>query len=75
MVVGSSHKQKTIADRLVELCDMYDVRINDRKEYPEPHIPLTMANPFPRLVEETYIRTRGEYILVNLLLKYFICNL
>ncbi|XP_064600660.1 receptor-type guanylate cyclase Gyc76C-like [Liolophura sinensis] len=58
MVVGSSHKQKTIADRLAELCDMYDVQINDRKEYPEPHIPLTMANPFPRLVEETYIRTR-----------------
>ncbi|XP_033751446.1 receptor-type guanylate cyclase Gyc76C-like [Pecten maximus] len=58
LIVGSSHKQQTIAEKLLELAKSYDIVLNDRKDYTEPHIPLTTGNPFPGIVENTFIDTR-----------------
>ncbi|ESO83957.1 hypothetical protein LOTGIDRAFT_108278 [Lottia gigantea] len=58
LIVGSSHKEKTIAEKLIELSELYNITINDRKVFEEPHIALATGNPFPRIVDETYVGTR-----------------
>lgn len=68
LVVGSSHKQQTCAVKLLELAEENNITLNDREDYQEPHIPLTTGNPFPGIVDRTYIDTRRGYKL--LLLKY-----
>ncbi|XP_071105845.1 receptor-type guanylate cyclase Gyc76C-like [Haliotis cracherodii] len=58
LVVGSSHQDQTIANKLSELSKRHNITINKRMKYKEPHIPVITGNPFPGIVDETYIGTR-----------------
>ncbi|XP_050390613.1 receptor-type guanylate cyclase Gyc76C [Patella vulgata] len=66
LIVGSSHKETTTAEKLIQLSEMYNITINDRKTFDEPHIALTTGNPFPGIVEETYVGTRVYVFLGEL---------
>lgn len=65
MVVGSSHKQQTIAEKLLEYAEISNITVNDRQEYTEPYMPFTNGNPFPGIVDRSYVDTRG------ITLKYY----
>ncbi|XP_067672453.1 receptor-type guanylate cyclase Gyc76C-like isoform X2 [Haliotis asinina] len=58
LVVGSSHQDQTIAEKLSELSKLYNITINKRMKYKEPHIPVLTGNPFPGIVDETFVGTR-----------------
>ncbi|KAK3090839.1 hypothetical protein FSP39_015066 [Pinctada imbricata] len=58
LIVGTSHKQQTISENLEEQCKLLNLTINAKKEFKEPHVPLTTGNPFPGIVESTYVHTR-----------------
>lgn len=59
LITGKSHKRQTIARKLLEQAKVYNMTINDIQEYQDPHLPLTFGNPFPGIVERTFIDTRG----------------
>jgi hypothetical protein len=75
MIVGSSHKQQTIAEKLLEYAEISNITVNDRQEYAEPYMPFSNANPFPGIVERSYVDTRGikyqYYFTVNRVQEYF----
>ena len=66
MVVGSSHKQQTIADKLLEYADMFNITVNDKQEYSEPYMPFSNGNPFPGIIDRTYVDTRGSFLWLHL---------
>ncbi|ELT88243.1 hypothetical protein CAPTEDRAFT_197264, partial [Capitella teleta] len=59
LVVGDaqSSKWRSIAEKLTQLAELFNVTINGQFEYKVPHVP-TDPNPFPRIVEESYIDSR-----------------
>ncbi|KAL4240411.1 hypothetical protein ACF0H5_001203 [Mactra antiquata] len=59
LIYGSLHKSKVIAEKIRELADENEITINDEQTFNEPHIPLTTGNPFPGIVERTFVDTRG----------------
>lgn len=63
LVAGKSHKRQTIAKKLLEQAKVYNITINDIQEYQDPHLPLTLGNPFPGIVERTFIDTRVYVML------------
>ncbi|XP_048763359.2 receptor-type guanylate cyclase Gyc76C-like [Ostrea edulis] len=66
MVVGSSHKQQTIAEKLLEYAEISNITVNDRQEYTEPYMPFTNGNPFPGIVDRSYVDTRVYVFLGDL---------
>lgn len=64
MIVGSSHKQRTIADKLLEYAELFNITVNGKQEYVEPYVPFSNGNPFPGIVDRTYVDTRGKIIKV-----------
>ncbi|KAH3862698.1 receptor-type guanylate cyclase Gyc76C-like [Dreissena polymorpha] len=58
LVFGSLHMSKVIADKIRELAGNHNITINDEQTFNEPHIPLTTGNPFPGIVERTFVDTR-----------------
>lgn len=64
MIVGSSHKQRTIADKLLEYAELFNITVNGKQEYVEPYVPFSNGNPFPGIVDRTYVDTRGKRIKV-----------
>ncbi|XP_041363434.1 receptor-type guanylate cyclase Gyc76C-like [Gigantopelta aegis] len=66
LVAGDTHQQQTIADYLIELSTLYNITLNDRRNYREPHYPLTVGNPFPGIVDATYVGTRVYVFLGDL---------
>lgn len=58
LVIGSLHKSKVIAEKIGELAQQNNITINDKQTFNEPHIPLTTGNPFPGIVERTFVDTR-----------------
>ena len=63
LIVGSLHKFGVIAEKLKELAKKHDISLNDEQVFKEPHIPLTTGNPFPGIVERTFVDTRGKPFL------------
>lgn len=63
LVYGSLHKFKVIAEKIQELAYENGISINDEQTFNEPHIPMTTGNPFPGIVERTFVDTRGLYNL------------
>lgn len=73
LILGLSHKPQTIAKKLLEQAKVYNITINGQQSYKDPHLPLTSGNPFPGIVEKTFIDTRGMIVKVsddNLLITY-----
>jgi guanylate cyclase len=62
LVVGSTHRQQTIASKLLEQAQKHNISLNQREDYEEPHIPVAYGNPFPAIVDKTFIDTRGKWI-------------
>ncbi|XP_045214115.2 receptor-type guanylate cyclase Gyc76C-like [Mercenaria mercenaria] len=58
LIFGSLHKSKVIAEKIRELAAQNNITINDEQTFNDPHIPLTMGNPFPGIVERTFVDTR-----------------
>lgn len=61
LIFGSLHKSKVIAEKIRELAGANNITINDEQTFNEPHIPLTTGNPFPGIVERTFVDTRGQF--------------
>lgn len=59
LVAGLSHKPQTIAKKLLQQAKIYNITLNDKQDYKDPHLPLASGNPFPGIVEKTFIDTRG----------------
>lgn len=66
MIVGSSHKQRTIADKLLEYAELFNITVNGKQEYVEPYVPFSNGNPFPGIVDRTYVDTRVYVFLGDL---------
>ncbi|XP_076075351.1 receptor-type guanylate cyclase Gyc76C-like [Mytilus galloprovincialis] len=64
LILGLSHKPQTIAKKLLEQAKVYNITINGQQSYKDPHLPLTSGNPFPGIVEKTFIDTR-VYVLLG----------
>ena len=60
LIKGSLHKFSVIANRLKELAKEHNISINQEEPFDEPHLPLTTGNPFPGIVERTFVDTRGN---------------
>lgn len=72
LIFGSLHKSKVIAEKIRELAAQNNITINDEQTFTEPHIPLTMGNPFPGIVERTFVDTRGRYYLISKLSGFLV---
>ena len=68
LVVGSSHGQQRVARKLLQLAKDHNLTVNHVKEFREPYMSLVAGNPFPEIIQETYVETRGELLLLLLLL-------
>ncbi|KAK3591720.1 hypothetical protein CHS0354_019485, partial [Potamilus streckersoni] len=68
LVVGDAYNLHVIKTKLQELAVEHNLTINDVETFKEPHLPLTTGNPFPGIVERTFVDTRGN---VNLLYVSF----
>ena len=70
--MGSLHKFSVIAEKLKELAGEHNIRINEEEQFKEPHLPLTTGNPFPGIVERTFMDTRGKFLSKTrgLVMKY-----
>ena len=44
----------------------FNLTINDRLEFPEPHEPSIDGNTFPELVARSYVDTRGKIYCISL---------
>jgi len=60
LIYGSLHISKVIVEKIRELAQANNITINDEQTFNEPHIPLTTGNPFPGIVERTFVDTRGR---------------
>ena len=60
LIKGSLHKFSVIANRLKKLAKEHNISINQEEPFDEPHLPLTTGNPFPGIVERTFVDTRGK---------------
>ena len=69
MIVGSSRKWQSIAEKLRELSLAHNMSINGRFDFDEPHVPETKGNPFPTIVGKSYIGTRSKLIRYRLSLE------
>ncbi|XP_052770331.1 receptor-type guanylate cyclase Gyc76C-like [Mya arenaria] len=58
LVYGSLYNSMVIADKIRELAKLNNITLNDEETFEDPHIPLTMPNPFPGIVERTFVDTR-----------------
>ncbi|KAJ8318358.1 hypothetical protein KUTeg_003449 [Tegillarca granosa] len=67
LIHGSSHKHKEIAAKLLERAEQENITLNGDEEYKEPHLPLTTGNPFPGIVERTFVDTRGNDAMLIIL--------
>ena len=66
LVVGSSHGQQRVARKLLQLAKDHNLTVNHVKEFREPYMSLVAGNPFPEIIQETYVETRGELLLLLL---------
>ena len=60
MVVGSSAKWQPIAEKMKILAVEHNLTLNGFFEFKEPYFSLKGKNPFPRIVSESYVDTRGK---------------
>ena len=66
LIMGSLYKFSVIAEKIRELADEHDITINEEEVFKEPHLPLTTGNPFPGIVERTFVDTRGKAVYARL---------
>ncbi|XP_076454270.1 guanylate cyclase 32E-like [Babylonia areolata] len=66
LVVGSSHGQQRVALKLQELARAHNLTVNHKKDFKEPHMSLVAGNPFPEIVQDTYVETRVYVFLGQL---------
>ncbi|XP_070186172.1 guanylate cyclase 32E-like [Littorina saxatilis] len=66
IIVGSSHGQQRIAKKLQELAKQNNLTVNHEKQFTEPHMSLMAGNPFPEIVQQTFVDTRVYVFLGQL---------
>jgi guanylate cyclase len=60
LVVSDQSPWPSTAEKLADLAKDYNVTINGKFTYDGPHTPGKF-NPFPKIVEDSYIDTRSKY--------------
>ncbi|GFR93323.1 guanylate cyclase [Elysia marginata] len=53
-----SKTYESVAMRLQELAQEHNMSTNHMMSYPEPHLTLITGNPFPNIIQKTYVDTR-----------------